>query len=75
MALGFFLSALTMMFVAFSFAASPYLKHANQKSAGFAQWPILIVLACIGLAIGLYSAVGNPDLALKAKATGTGPRQ
>lgn len=73
MALGFFLSTLTMMLVAFSFAASPFLAQAKRYSAGFARWPLLIVLACIGLAVALYGAVGQPGLASQAKAAGAAP--
>ena len=71
MTLGFYLSALTMMLVAFSFAASPLLRSENLRSAGFAQWPLLVVIASIGLAVALYAAIGKPDLASTATASET----
>jgi len=40
----------------------------RSRSAGFAQWPLLVVLAFLGLAVALYAVVGTPELAADAVA-------
>ena len=62
----FFGLALSMLLGAFAFAASPFLQSGRDKSAGFAHWPVLVVLVCLGLGIALYAAVGKPELASAA---------
>lgn len=59
----FFGLALSMLLAAFAFAALPFLQNGRDKSAGFAHWPVLVVLGCLGLGIALYAAVGKPELA------------
>ena len=63
----FFASMLLMVLLATSFAATPLVRKARASSRGFANVPVLTVLATSLLAIGLYAAIGRPDVA-------TGPR-
>ena len=52
-----------MLLVAMAFASAPFIRSAKAASHGFAQVPLLAVLAALLLAIGLYAAIGRPDIA------------
>ena len=52
-----------MLLLAMSFAMAPLLRGARNSSNGFAYVPLLAVLAAVLLAIGLYAAIGRPDIA------------
>jgi cytochrome c-type biogenesis protein CcmH/NrfG len=59
----FFASTFLMLLLAMSFASMPLIRHARSSSNGFAYVPLLAVLAALLLAIGLYAAIGRPDIA------------
>jgi cytochrome c-type biogenesis protein CcmH len=59
----FFVCAFAMLLVAMAFASTPLFRGAKAASHGFAQLPLLAVLAAMLLAIGLYAAIGRPDFA------------
>jgi cytochrome c-type biogenesis protein CcmH/NrfG len=59
----FFASMLLMLLLAMSFATAPLLHHEKRSSAGFVNVPLLAVIAALLLAIGLYVAIGRPDIA------------
>ena len=59
----FLASAFLMLLLAMSFATAPLLRAARNSSNGFAYVPLLAVLAALLLAIGLYVAIGRPDIA------------
>lgn len=62
----FFTSAFLMLLLAMSFVTAPLLRTARSLSRGFATVPLLAVLAALFLAIGLYAAIGRPDIAAGA---------
>lgn len=66
MTIGFYLSTLTMTLVALAFVVSPLVPTSHGSSAGFAKWPLLLAVSCIGFTVALYAAVGRPDLATGA---------
>ena len=59
----FFASMLLMLLLAMSFATIPLIRGARSSSSGFANVPLLIVIAALLLAVGLYAAIGRPDVA------------
>lgn len=59
----FFASMLLMALLALSFVAAPLIRNAWASSPGFTNVPLLIVLATLLLAFGLYAAIGRPDVA------------
>ena len=59
----FFASMLLMLLLAMSFATMPLIRGARNSSSGFANVPLLIVIAALLLAVGLYAAIGRPDVA------------
>lgn len=59
----FFVCAVAMLLIAMAFASAPFFRGARVASRGFAQVPLLVVLAALLLAIGLYAAIGRPDIA------------
>jgi cytochrome c-type biogenesis protein CcmH/NrfG len=62
----FLVSAFLMLLIAMSFAATPLLRRARFFSGGFANVPLLAVIAALLLAVGLYAAIGRPDIATNA---------
>jgi len=62
MSVVFFCITLTMTLTALSFAATPLVSSRSKNNAGFAKFPLLIVIIVIGFAIGLYAAIGAPGL-------------
>ena len=64
----FFASMLFMVLLAMSFAAAPLIRTARTSSHGFTNVPLLTVLATSLLAVGLYAAIGRPDVATGAQA-------
>lgn len=59
----FFASMLLMVLLAISFSAAPLIRTARASSRGFTNVPLLTVLATSLLAVGLYAAIGRPDVA------------
>ena len=59
----FFASMLLMLLLAMSFATIPLIRGARISSSGFANVPLLTVIAALLLAVGLYAAIGRPDVA------------
>ena len=59
----FLASTFLMLPLALSFAAMPLVRNARTSSNGFAKVPVFVVLAALLLAIGLYAAIGRPDVA------------
>ena len=59
----FLASTFLMLLLALSFAAMPLARNARNSSKGFANVPVFVVLAALLLAIGLYAAIGRPDVA------------
>lgn len=59
----FYVSASLMLLVALSFASAPLLRREKAASAGFANVPLLVVIAALLLAVGMYVAIGSPDIA------------
>lgn len=62
----FFVCALLMSLVAMSFASAPLLRDARASSRGFAYLPLLVVLAALLSAVGLYAVIGRPDVPASA---------
>ena len=58
----FLVSMLLMLLLAMSFATAPLIRGNNGSSSGFANVPLLTVLTALLLAIGLYVAIGRPDV-------------
>ncbi len=56
-------SMLLMLLLAMTFATAPLIRSAKSVSNGFANVPLLVALAALLLAIGLYAAIGRPDVA------------
>ena len=54
---------LLMLLLAMSFATAPLIRREKSPSNGFVNVPLLAVLAALLLAIGLYVAIGRPDVA------------
>ena len=52
-----------MVLLATSFAAVPLIRKARTSSHDFTNVPLLTVLATSLLAVGLYAAIGRPDIA------------
>ena len=71
MSVVFFCITLTMTLTALSFAATPLVYSRSKNNAGFAKFPLLIVIIVIGFAIGLYAAVGAPGLESQTIDAGT----
>jgi cytochrome c-type biogenesis protein CcmH len=59
----FLASTFLMLLVALLFAAMPLIRDARSSSNGSAKLPVFVVLAALLLAIGLYAAIGRPDVA------------
>lgn len=59
----FLASAFLMVLLALSFATMPLIRDARSSSNGFAKVPAIVVLSASLLAIGLYAAIGSPDVA------------
>ena len=55
-----------MLLLAMSFATVPLLRREKNSSSGFANVALLAVLATLLLAIGMYAAIGRPDVATSA---------
>lgn len=70
MSLVFFCITLTMTLTALSFAATPLVSSRNKNNAGFAKFPLLVTIIVIGFAIGLYAAIGSPDIESQAVEAG-----
>ena len=64
----FFASIFLMVLLAMFFATAPLIRDARISSRGFANVPLLTVIAALLLAIGLYAAIGRPDVATSAVA-------
>ena len=58
-----FVSMLLMLLLAMSFASAPLILQNKRYSRGFVNVPLLVVLAALLLAVGLYAAIGRPDVA------------
>jgi hypothetical protein len=58
----FFGTTLTMILIALSFAATPLVLSYRRDDAGFAKFPLLVVIVVIGFSIALYAAIGKPGL-------------
>jgi len=69
----FYVSASLMLLVALSFASAPLLRRKKVASAGFANIPLLGVIAALLLAVGLYAAIGSPDISSSPGTAGTQP--
>ena len=59
----FLASTFLMLLLAMSFATMPLIRGARSSSSGFVNVPVLVVLTALLLAIGLYAAIGRPDIA------------
>ena len=59
----FLASAFLMVLLALSFATMPLIRDARSSSNGFAKLPVIVVLSASLLSIGLYAAIGSPDVA------------
>lgn len=59
----FFASMFLMLLLAMSFATIPLIRGARNSSSGFANVPLLVVIAALLLAVGLYATIGRPDVA------------
>lgn len=59
----FLTSTFLMLLLALAFAAMPLVCNVRNSSKGFAKVPVFVVLAALLLAIGLYAAIGRPDVA------------
>ena len=59
----FLASLFLMLLLAMSFATMPLIRGARSSSRGFVNVPVLVVLAALLPAIGLYAAIGRPDVA------------
>ena len=66
-----FVSMLLMLLIAMSFATAPLIRRNKTASNGFVNVPLLTVLAALLLAIGLYAAIGRPDVASSKRVEGT----
>jgi cytochrome c-type biogenesis protein CcmH len=62
-----FVSMFLMLLLAMSFATAPLIHRNKTSSSGFVNLPLLAVLAALLLAIGLYAAIGRPDVASSAR--------
>ena len=69
----FYFSAFLMLLVAMSFATAPLLRRAQAASGGFANVPLLAVIAALLLAVGLYAAIGRPDIASNGSIANSSP--
>ena len=58
----FYVSAFLMLLVATSFATAPLLRRATAIPANVANVPLLAATAAFLFAIGLYAAIGRPDI-------------
>ena len=58
----FFASMLLMLLLAMWFSTAPLWHREKRPSGGFVNVPLLAVIASLLLAIGLYIAIGRPDL-------------
>lgn len=75
MNLTFFAIALTMTLGAIVFVATPLVATQRSNARGFAQLPLLAVIAIVLAAIGLYAAIGSPGIGLQqAAAQASGER-
>lgn len=61
-----FVSMFLMLLLAMSFAMAPLVRRVKNSSGGFANIALLAVLATLLLAIGMYAAIGRPDVATSA---------
>jgi len=70
----FFVVALAMSMLAVAVVARPLLSVVSNRGQGFARLPLLIIVAVVLLAIGLYAIIGRPDAAFSSagRETGTG---
>lgn len=59
-----------MILIALSFAARPLVFSYGKADAGFAKFPLLVVIVMMGLAIALYAAIGNPGVESHVVAAG-----
>lgn len=62
-----------MLLTAMSFASAPLLRNTGNSPEGFVHVPLLAVLATLLLAIGLYAAIGRPDVAISDKQDNASP--
>ena len=62
MSLLFSCTALTMILIAMSFAATPLVSSYSKNNAGFAKFPLLAIIVVMGFAVALYAAIGRPGL-------------
>jgi len=58
----FFGTTLTMILIALSFAARPLVVARSKSDAGFAKFPLLVVIIVMGFAVALYAAIGRPGV-------------
>jgi len=71
MNLVFFCTALTMILIAVSFAATPLVSSCSKNDAGFAKFPLLAIVVVIGFAVALYAGIGSPGLESRAASADT----
>ena len=69
----FYVSASLMLLVALSFASAPLLRREKATSADLANVPLLAVIAAFLLAVGMYAAIGSPEIASSAGIAGPVP--
>jgi cytochrome c-type biogenesis protein CcmH len=67
----FYVSAFLMLLVATSFAMAPLLRRSTAASGSIANVPLLAAIAAFLLAVGLYAAIGRPDIANGAAIQGS----
>lgn len=57
-----------MVLIALSFAARPLVFARSKHDAGFAKFPLLVIIVVIGCAIALYAVIGRPGVESHAAA-------
>ena len=67
----FFFSAFLMLLVAMSCATAPLLRRVTAASGSVTNVPLLAAIAAFLLAVGLYAAIGRPDIANGATIQGS----
>ena len=59
-----------MILIALWFAARPFVISPSKSDAGFARFPLLVVIIVIGFAVALYAAIGRPGVKSHVATTG-----
>lgn len=67
----FYFSAILMLLVAMSFATAPLLRRVTAASGNVANASLLVAIAAFMPAVGLYAAIGRPDIANGATIQGS----